>query len=92
MDINRWNGRNRRLIEARAWVEINLGSLFLKGGLIFMNNKRGRPKSFLTKTDRLEVRLSKEQVYWLNYLINKSGKSKSQIVAEAIKKLYDENK
>ena len=57
-----------------------------------MNNKRGRPKSFLTKTDRLEVRLSKEQVYWLNYLINKSGKSKSQIVAEAIKKLYNENK
>ena len=35
-----------------------------------MNNKRGRPKSFLTKTDRLEVRLSKEQVYWLNYLMN----------------------
>ena len=57
-----------------------------------MIKRRGRPKSVLTKSDRLEVRLTKKQVYWLNYLINKSGKSKSQIVAEAIKKLYDENK
>lgn len=57
-----------------------------------MIKKVGRPKSFLTKSDRLEIRLSKEQAYWLNCLINKSGKTKSQIVTEAIKKLYDENK
>ena len=57
-----------------------------------MVKRRGRPKSFITKSDRLEVRLSKEEVYCLNCLINKSNKTKSQIVSEAIKKLYDENK
>lgn len=57
-----------------------------------MPGKRGRPKSFMTKSDRLEVRLSKEETYWLNFLTNKSDKTKSQIISEAIKKLYDENK
>lgn len=57
-----------------------------------MNNKRGRPKSFLTKTDILSVRLSKEQLYWLNCIINKTGKTKSQIISEAIKIMYDRNK
>ena len=60
--------------------------------LIFMSGKRGRPKSFMTKSDRLEVRLSKEETYWLNFLTNESDKTKSQIISEAIKKLYDENK
>ena len=60
--------------------------------LTFMPGKRGRPKSFMTKSDRLEVRLSKEETYWLNFLTNKSDKTKSQIISEAIKKLYDENK
>lgn len=57
-----------------------------------MIKKRGRPKEFLAKRDRLEVRLTKEQVYWLNSLVDKTGKTKTDIVMEGLKKLYDSSK
>ena len=57
-----------------------------------MIKRRGRPKSVLTKSDRLEIRLSKEQSYWLRYIMNKTEKTKSQIVIEAIKMMYESNK
>lgn len=57
-----------------------------------MEKRRGRPKQFLTKSDILSVRLTKEQVYWLKCLMNKTDKTKSQIIAEAIKIMYEEYK
>lgn len=57
-----------------------------------MIKRRGRPKSVLTKSDRLEIRLSKEQSYWLRCIMNKTEKTKSQIVIEAIKMMYESNK
>ena len=54
-----------------------------------MNKRRGRPKEFMTKTDITSLRLSKEELYWLNYLIGKTGKSKSKVITEAIKIMYD---
>ena len=57
-----------------------------------MIKQRGRPREFLAKRDRLEVRLTKEQVYWLNSLTDRTGKTKTDIVVEAIKKLYDSSK
>ena len=60
--------------------------------MIFMEKRKGRPKQFLTKSDILSVRLTKEQVYWLKCLMNKTAKTKSQIITEAIKIMYDEYK
>lgn len=54
-----------------------------------MIKKRGRPKQYLTKSDMITARLTKEELYWLNCLINKTGKTKSQIITEAIKIMYN---
>ena len=54
-----------------------------------MDKRRGRPKEFMTKDDRVTIRLTKEELYWLNCLIDKTGKSKSKLFTEAIKIMYD---
>lgn len=51
--------------------------------------KRGRPKKFMPKTDRLEVRLSKEQLYWLNYVISRTGKNKTEVIADGLRTMYN---
>ena len=69
-----------------AWVQMNLGSLFFKGErrLIFVIKKVGRPKELMTKNDRVTVRLTKEQMYWLKSLMSMTNKTKSEAITYAI--------
>ena len=40
-----------------------------------MNKNRGRPKSIVTKSEPIRIRLTKEQMYWLKTIMSKTGKS-----------------
>ena len=52
-----------------------------------MINKRGRPKNPLAKTDRVFARFTKEEMNWLKILMEKTGKSKSDVIREAIRRI-----
>ena len=49
-----------------------------------MIKKVGRPKKFMAKNDRVTVRLTKEQTYWLKSLMSMTNKTKSEAIAYAI--------
>lgn len=49
-----------------------------------MIKKVGRPKNFMAKNDRVTVRLTKEQTYWLKSLMSMTNKTKSEAIAYAI--------
>lgn len=54
-----------------------------------MIRKRGRPKNPLAKTDRVFARFTKEEMHWLKVLMEKTGKSKSEALAYAVKIAYN---
>lgn len=54
-----------------------------------MIKKRGRPKNPLAKTDRVFARFTKEEMNWLKILMEKTGKSKSEVLAYAVKITYN---
>ena len=54
-----------------------------------MIKKRGRPKNPLAKTDRVFARFTKEEMNWLKILMEKTGKSKSEVLAYAVKSTYN---
>ena len=49
-----------------------------------MIKKVGRPKELMTKNDRVTVRLTKEQMYWLKSLMSMTNKTKSEAITYAI--------
>ena len=49
-----------------------------------MIKKVGRPKELMAKNDRVTVRLTKEQMYWLKSLMSMTDKTKSEAIAYAI--------
>lgn len=49
-----------------------------------MIKKVGRPKELMTKNDRVTVRLTKEQMYWLKSLMSMINKTKSEAITYAI--------
>ena len=54
-----------------------------------MIKKVGRPKKFMAKNDRVTVRLTKEQMYWLKSLMSMTNKTKSEAIAYAIQIAFD---
>ena len=54
-----------------------------------MIKKRGRPQNPLAKTDRVFARFTKEEMNWLKILMEKTGKSKSEVLAYAVKITYN---
>ncbi len=54
--------------------------------------KKGRPLSENVKSTMLRVRLDKDTVEKLNFLTEKLGKSKSEVVRQGIDERYEKEK
>lgn len=54
-----------------------------------MNKNRGRPKSIVTKSEPIRIRLTKEQMYWLKTIMSKTEKSRTDAVAYALKLAFN---
>ena len=54
-----------------------------------MGEKRGRPTKEFSRDYRCEVRLSVGDVYTLRYIMDKTGKNKSEIFREALRLVYE---
>lgn len=54
-----------------------------------MGEKRGRPAKEFSRDHRCEVRLSVGDMYTLKYIMEKTGKTKSEIFREALKMEYE---
>ncbi len=54
-----------------------------------MREKRGRPAKEFSRDYRCEVRLSVGDMYTLKYIMEKTGKTKSEIFREALKMEYE---
>lgn len=54
-----------------------------------MFKKRGRPKKYLAKNERMEIRLDPNEVYKLESAAELKGVSKTEIMRRALKYYYD---
>ena len=54
-----------------------------------MNKSRGRPKSIITKSEPIRIRLTKEEMYWLKFIMSKTEKSRTGAVEYAIKLAFN---
>ena len=54
-----------------------------------MVSKRGRPKKVNNKSGNLNVRITKEQEYWLKTIMEKTGKNKTDAVVYMIQIVYN---
>lgn len=54
-----------------------------------MGERRGRPVKEFSREYRCEVRLSVGDVYTLKYIMEKTGKNKSEIFRDALKLEYE---
>ena len=57
-----------------------------------MTPKIGRPKKDNSRTDRVDTRLTKEEVEKLNYCCEVLGLTKAEVVRKGIDKIYNELK
>lgn len=57
--------------------------------MIFVGNKRGRPKKDVSKTREFKLRLTDDEVKELEYVAYSSDISKSEVVRKALKMLYN---
>ena len=55
------------------------------------SHKMGRPTSD-PKTLSVKIRISKQDKDRLDYLVNEKSMTKSDVIREGIKRIYDENK
>ena len=52
-------------------------------------SKRGRPLKIDTKSEPIRVRLTKEQMHWLNTIMDKTNKNRTEAVAYALKIVFN---
>ena len=57
--------------------------------MIFVGNKRGRPKKDVSKTREFKLRLTDDEVKELEYVAYSSDISKSEVIRKALKMLYN---
>ena len=55
----------------------------------WMNKRRGRPKTDVARTRRLETRINEEDYNDLLFLCNKTGMSKSDLLRKALREYID---
>ena len=55
----------------------------------WMNKRRGRPKTEVARTRRLETRINEEDYNDLLFLCNKTGMSKSDLLRKALREYID---
>lgn len=58
-----------------------------------IKRKRGRPKTGgVTRSERLEIRLTPEELDMLEFICNKKGETKTNIVTAALRTQYNLSK
>lgn len=57
--------------------------------VICKHKKRGRPPKETTKSIRCQIRMTEEEDFVLNYLVEKKGMTKTEIINEALKLMYN---
>lgn len=50
--------------------------------------RRGRPKERFPRNNTLQIRLSEYEISSLDYLCDEFGKNRSEIMRDALKKMY----
>jgi len=53
-----------------------------------LSPRTGRPPSGNARSEKVETRMSKEELAKLDYCCKKTGKSRSEIIREGIDKIY----
>lgn len=54
--------------------------------------KRGRPKKGITRSERLDIRLSPEEMEMLEFMCSKKGDTKTGIISSALRTQYNLSK
>ena len=52
-------------------------------------SKRGRPLKIDSKSEPIRIRLTKEQMYWLKTIMNKTNKNRTETVAYTLKIVFN---
>ena len=52
-------------------------------------SKRGRPLKIDAKSEPIRIRLTKEQMYWLKTIMDKTNKNRTEAVAYALKIVFN---
>lgn len=57
--------------------------------VIIRKRKRGRPKSAVPRRNKLTIRLTDEELGWMNFIMNYDGVSRSEALHNALKIGYN---